>query len=177
MVSVLASSVVDLGSSRGQGHTKDYKIDLVTVVKCVFHLTTRVHQINLCVWMVNVWVRDGFVIHRMIAMTTRMRTLIFVVSLNNFMVTHVNISLIFFLNSLKWFFDGSMEIKDNHHPWSWKSKWFVTYYNWRAVVPGENHQHAASHWQTLSHNVVSGTPCLSVIRTHNVSGDRHTLHR
>jgi hypothetical protein len=107
---------------------------LVTVVKCVFHLTTHVHQINLCVWMVNVWVRDGFVIHRMIAMTTRMRTLIFVVSLNNFMVTHVDISSIFFLNSLKWFFDGSMEIEENHHPWSWKSKWFVTYYNWRAVV-------------------------------------------
>jgi hypothetical protein len=26
-------------------------------------------------------------------------------------------------------------------------------------VPGENHQSAASHWQTLSHNVVSSTPC------------------
>jgi hypothetical protein len=24
-------------------------------------------------------------------------------------------------------------------------------------VPGENHQPAASHWQTLSHNVVSST--------------------
>ena len=30
-------------------------------------------------------------------------------------------------------------------------------------VPGENHRPAASHWQTLSHNVVS-------------SGDRHWLH-
>jgi hypothetical protein len=27
--------------------------------------------------------------------------------------------------------------------------------------------------QTLSHNVVSSTPRLSWIRTHNVSGDRH----
>jgi len=27
------------------------------------------------------------------------------------------------------------------------------------VVPGENHQPVASHWQTLSHNVVSSTPC------------------
>ena len=26
------------------------------------------------------------------------------------------------------------------------------------VVPGENHRPAASHWQTLSHNVVSSTP-------------------
>jgi hypothetical protein len=34
----------------------------------------------------------------------------------------------------------------------------------------------ASHWQTLSHNVVSSTPRLSEIRTHNVSGDRYWLH-
>jgi len=37
-------------------------------------------------------------------------------------------------------------------------------------VPGKNHR------QTLSHNVVSSTPCglaMSWIRTHNVSGDRH----
>ena len=26
-------------------------------------------------------------------------------------------------------------------------------------LPGENHRPVASHWQTLSHNVVSGTPC------------------
>jgi hypothetical protein len=25
-------------------------------------------------------------------------------------------------------------------------------------VPRENHQPAASHWQTLSHNVISSTP-------------------
>jgi hypothetical protein len=25
-------------------------------------------------------------------------------------------------------------------------------------VPGENHRPVASHWQTLSHNVVSNTP-------------------
>jgi hypothetical protein len=37
--------------------------------------------------------------------------------------------------------------------------------SWRSVllvketgVPGENHQSVASHWQTLSHNVVSSTP-------------------
>ena len=34
-------------------------------------------------------------------------------------------------------------------------------------VPGENHQHVAIHWQTLSHNVVSSTPDLSGIRTRN----------
>ena len=37
-------------------------------------------------------------------------------------------------------------------------------------VPGENHRPATSRCQTLSHNVVSGTPRLSKIRTHNVSG-------
>ena len=40
--------------------------------------------------------------------------------------------------------------------------------SWRSVIlveeigiPGENHRPAASHWQTLSHNVVSSTPRLS----------------
>ena len=43
-------------------------------------------------------------------------------------------------------------------------------------IPGENHRPVVSHWQTLSHNVVSSTPSLSGIRTHNVSGDEHWLH-
>ena len=38
-------------------------------------------------------------------------------------------------------------------------------------IPEEKHQPATSHWQTLSHNVVSSTPRLSGIRTHNVSDD------
>jgi hypothetical protein len=44
-------------------------------------------------------------------------------------------------------------------------------------VPRENHWPAASHWLTLSHNVVSSTPHLGWNKTHNVSGDRHWLHR
>ena len=55
---------------------------------------------------------------------------------------------------------------------------------WRLVllvketgVPGESHQTVASHGRTLSHNVVSNTPRLSGIRTHNISGDRHRLHK
>ena len=42
-------------------------------------------------------------------------------------------------------------------------------------VSRENHKPATSHWQTLPHNVVSSTSCLSGIRTHNVSGDGHWL--
>ena len=37
---------------------------------------------------------------------------------------------------------------------SWQSALLVK----ETEVPGENHQPAASHWQTLSHNVVSSTP-------------------
>ena len=56
----------------------------------------------------------------------------------------------------------------------------ISVISWRSVllveetgVPGENHRPVASHRQTLPHNVVSSTPRLSRIRTHNVSGDRH----
>ena len=37
--------------------------------------------------------------------------------------------------------------------------------------PGEIRRPVASHWQTLSHNVVH--LALIKIRTHNISGDRH----
>ena len=61
-------------------------------------------------------------------------------------------------------------------------KYFFIFISWRSVllveetgVPGKNHRSAASHWQTLSHNVVSSTPRLSGMRTHNYSGD-HPAH-
>jgi hypothetical protein len=37
-------------------------------------------------------------------------------------------------------------------------------------VPEENHRPAASHLQTLFHNVVLSTPHLNRIQTHNFSG-------
>ena len=42
-------------------------------------------------------------------------------------------------------------------------------------VPGENHRPATGSWQTLSHNVVSSTPRLSGIWTHNVSYYQRTI--
>ena len=40
-------------------------------------------------------------------------------------------------------------------------------------VPRKNHRPAAGRRQTLSHNVVSSTPCLSVVQIHNVNSDRY----
>jgi hypothetical protein len=48
----------------------------------------------------------------------------------------------------------------NRHLISWWSVLSVE----ETGIPGENHWHAASNWQTLSYNVVSGTPLLSGIR-------------
>ena len=56
---------------------------------------------------------------------------------------------------------------------SWQSVLLVE----KTRIPGENHRPAASHWQTLSHNAVSSAPRLGRIRTHNVGGDKHWLHR
>ena len=46
----------------------------------------------------------------------------------------------------------------------------ISVISWQSVllvVPGEIYQPAASHWQTLSHNVVSSIPGLSRIQTNN----------
>jgi len=44
------------------------------------------------------------------------------------------------------------------------------FYWWRKLEYLEKTTNlVASHWQTLSHNVVSGTPRLSGIQTHNVT--------
>jgi hypothetical protein len=65
---------------------------------------------------------------------------------------------------------------------------FVVYCNnisaisWRSVLLveengelGENYRPVASHWQFLSHNAVRHA--LIEIRTHNISGESHRLHR
>jgi hypothetical protein len=52
------------------------------------------------------------------------------------------------------------------------------FYWWRKPeYPEENHRPVTSHWQTWSNNVVSSTPRINGIRTHNFSGDMHWLHR
>jgi len=60
----------------------------------------------------------------------------------------------------------------------------ISVISWRLVllvegtgVPWENHRPAASHGQTVSHNVESSTPCLGGIRTRSASGARQLMHR
>ena len=62
----------------------------------------------------------------------------------------------------------------------------ISVISWRSVllveetgVLGKNYRPTVSHWQTLSHNVVSSTHRLSGIRTDNVSvvSVKHWLHR
>jgi hypothetical protein len=66
------------------------------------------------------------------------------------------------------------------HRWIWRSLYIYIYGKTNVLKccnnlhvycrePGENHRPVASHWQTLSHNVVH--LALIKIRTHNISGD------
>ena len=52
--------------------------------------------------------------------------------------------------------------------------WWSVFLVEQTGVPGENHWSVASHWQILSHNVVSSTP-LRGIWTHNVSGYKNLV--
>jgi hypothetical protein len=62
---------------------------------------------------------------------------------------------------------------ENHQP-ATSHRQTLTH-NVESSTPRENHQPATSHWQTLTHNVESSTPSIRGIPTHKVSGDRHRL--
>ena len=58
----------------------------------------------------------------------------------------------------------------------WVILWWSVVLVEESGVHGENHWPAANNWQTSSTNVVSNTPRLSGIQTHNIRGYRHWLH-
>ena len=66
-------------------------------------------------------------------------------------------------------------VKDKIFFFFLKCRWGGGYGGNRSTQ-GENHRPVASYWHTLPYNV-SSTPCLSRIRTHNVSGDKYWLYR
>ena len=59
---------------------------------------------------------------------------------------------------------------------SWLVSCYIVAISFVAGGNRRNHRPAASHWQTLSHNVVSSTP-RHKLESHNHSGDRYWLHR
>ena len=68
---------------------------------------------------------------------------------------------------LKYLWFGFMLLNTTFNNISWWSVLLVEETGW----PRENPRPLASHWQTLSHNVLHLT--LIEIRTYNISGDRH----
>jgi hypothetical protein len=51
------------------------------------------------------------------------------------------------------------------------------FYWWRKPeYPGKNHRLVASHWQIVSHNVVSSTPCYQRDSNTQRSGDTHWIY-
>ena len=67
--------------------------------------------------------------------------------------------------------------RSGHFYWWRKLEYPEKTTNLPQVTDKLSHNVVACHWQTISHNVVSSTPYLSEIWTHNVSVDRHILHR
>ena len=95
---------------------------------------------------------------------------------NTILVIHIFCSLLLVMYFSVWLKVRVMVFSttfNNISAISWRSVLFVK----ETGVPRENHRPVVSLWQTLSHNVVSITPRMSEIRTHNVSGDSYWLHR
>ena len=59
----------------------------------------------------------------------------------------------------------------------WAILWWSVLLVYETEVAGENHQPVASHWQSLSHNVVSSTLRHEQGSNSQQSGDRQWLHR
>ena len=67
-----------------------------------------------------------------------------------------------FLRNSQHFNQNFIQIKRGYNLWCWTP---LSMISWQSVLlvdetglSGENHRIVASHWQTLSHNAVSGTP-------------------
>jgi hypothetical protein len=108
------------------------------------YVLTKLHaRFNILCLLVQIWLKKSVTGHQ------NLKTQV----LHCISLQFHNLRSIVDVNGLVWFMVFNATF-NNISVISWQSVLLME----EARVPGENHWHVASHWQTLSHNIVSSTP-------------------